>query len=47
MLDSYESGHREFAIRTRARQKTDARHQEKFDCDSGSRCIILKRGDGA
>jgi hypothetical protein len=47
MIDSLESGRRTIAIGMRARQKSDARHQEKFDCDSRFRCIILKRGAGA
>jgi hypothetical protein len=47
MIDSRESGRRAFAIGTRARQESDARHQEKFDCDSRFRCIILKRDVGA
>jgi hypothetical protein len=47
MLDSCESGRRAFAIGMRARQESDARHQEKFDCDSRFRWIILKRRVGA
>jgi hypothetical protein len=35
------------AIGMRARQKSDARHQEKFDCDSRFRCTILKRAVSA
>jgi len=34
MTDSRESDRRTFAIPMRVRQESDARHQEKFDCDS-------------
>jgi hypothetical protein len=44
MSDSRESERRAFANPTRVRQESDTRHQEKFDRDSPSSCIILKRG---
>jgi hypothetical protein len=47
MTDSRESGRRANANRTRARQESDTRHQEKFDRDSPLSCIILERGADA
>jgi hypothetical protein len=47
MTDSRESGRRPIANRTRARQESDTRHQEKFDRDSPLSCIILELGADA
>jgi hypothetical protein len=42
MTDSRESDRSTNAKRARARQESDAPHQEKFDRDSPLSCIILK-----
>jgi len=47
MTDSRESGCPAIVNRTRVRQESDARHQEKFDRDSPLSCIILELGADA
>jgi RecB family exonuclease len=47
MTDSRESDCRAIVNRTRVRQESDARHQEKFDRDSLLSCIVPELGADA